>query len=86
MGNLGLLNVIPGRGGSIASICKARSDMKSLLQSMISSLVAGIWIVLVLLIDVMNAESTSVTFYAAKPMPADEAPGPRPYEMVWAGY
>ena len=53
---------------------------------MISLLIAGAWIVSVLLINVMNAESVSVTFYAAKPMLADEAPGPRPYEMVWAGY
>lgn len=60
--------------------------MKFLFQSMISLLIAGAWIVSVLLINVMNAESVSVTFYAAKPMLADEAPGPRPYEMVWAGY
>jgi len=58
--------------------------MKSLLQSMISSLVAGAWITLVVLIPVMSAESASVTIHAAKPMPADEAPGARPYEMVWA--
>jgi len=31
-----------------------------------------------------GAESSSVTTYAAKPMPADETPGARPYEMVRA--
>lgn len=31
-----------------------------------------------------DAESSSVTTTASKPMPADETPGPRPYEMVWA--
>ena len=58
--------------------------MKSLLQSMITSLAAGVLITLVVLIPVLNAESASVTIHAAKPMPADEAPGARPYEMVWA--
>ena len=58
--------------------------MKSLLQSMISSLAAGAWIVLFLLIAVLSAESASVTIHAAKPMPAGEMPGARPYEMVRA--
>lgn len=58
--------------------------MKFLLQSMISSLAAGAWIVLVLLIAVLSAESASVTIHAAKPMPASEVPGARPYEMVRA--
>ncbi len=58
--------------------------MKSLLQSMISSLAAGAWIVLVVLIAVLGAESASVTVPAAKSMPAGEVPGTRPYEMAWA--
>ncbi|MBP7053541.1 MAG: hypothetical protein KBE65_21230 [Phycisphaerae bacterium] len=32
----------------------------------------------------LRAESNSAATHLAKPMPADEAPGPRPYEMVWA--
>ena len=51
---------------------------------MIGSLAAGVWIMLGALIPVLNAESASVTIHAAKPMPADDSPGARPYEMVWA--
>ena len=58
--------------------------MKSLFQSMITSPAAGAWLVLVVLTSVLSAESASITIHAAKPMPADEAPGARPYEMVWA--
>jgi hypothetical protein len=31
-----------------------------------------------------GAESSSTTVHMARPMPADEAPGARPYEMVRA--
>jgi hypothetical protein len=58
--------------------------MKSLLKSKISLLGTGIWIILLVSVPPLNAESTSVTIHLAKPMPADEAPGARPYEMVWA--
>ena len=58
--------------------------MKSLLQFMITSLAARVWIMLVVLIPVLRAESASVIIHAAKPVPADETPGARPYEMVWA--
>ncbi|MBN2312662.1 MAG: hypothetical protein JXM79_01955 [Sedimentisphaerales bacterium] len=65
--------------------------MKSLLQSMVASRGTGIrimWVVLILatsaVLGTPNGESSSVTTHAAKPMPADEAPGARPYEMVWA--
>ncbi len=44
----------------------------------------GAVIVLIVLGPVPRAESSSVTTGVAKPMPTDEAPGPRPYEMVWA--
>jgi len=39
---------------------------------------------LIVLILTLRAESASVIIHAAKPMPADETPGTRPYEMVWA--
>ncbi len=51
---------------------------------MITSFAAGVWIMLVVLIPALNAESASVTIYPAKPMPADEVLGARPYEMVSA--
>ena len=41
-------------------------------------------VVVIALGGMLWAESSSVATIAAKPMPADEAPGPRPYEMVWA--
>ncbi len=49
---------------------------------MITLLTAGAWIMLVVWIPVLSAESSSVKIHAAKPMPADETPGARPYEMV----
>jgi hypothetical protein len=58
--------------------------MKSLLKSKITLLGTGIWIILLVSVPPLNAESASVTIHSAKPMPADEAPGARPYEMVWA--
>jgi hypothetical protein len=58
--------------------------MKSALHSRITLLCTGVWIMLVVLIPASNAASASVTIHAAKPMPAGETPGPRPYEMVWA--
>ncbi len=58
--------------------------MKPLLQSMIISPCRGIWVILLALTPVLSAESASVTIHAAKAMPADETPGARPYEMVWA--
>lgn len=58
--------------------------MKSLPQSEISSLAAGVWIVLVLLIPVLSTESVSLTVHPSKSMPAGEEPGARPYEMVRA--
>jgi len=58
--------------------------MKSLIQSMISSVATGGWIVLLVSVPVLSAESASVTINAAKPMPPGEVPGARPYEMVWA--
>jgi hypothetical protein len=59
--------------------------MKSLPQSMITWLAAGVWFMLVVLIPVLRGESASVIIHVAKPVPADEMPGARPYEMVWAG-
>ena len=59
--------------------------MKSLLQFMITSLAAGVWIMLVVLIPGLRAQSASVANRTAKPMPVGEAPGDRPYEMVRAG-
>ena len=38
-----------------------------------------------LLASPSHAESTEVVVHAAKPVPAGEAAGPRPYEMVWSG-
>jgi hypothetical protein len=58
--------------------------MKSLFKSMFSSLATGGWIMLLVSVPVLSAESASVTIHAAKPMPADEIPGARPYEIVWA--
>ena len=43
--------------------------MKSLLQSMITSLTARVWIILLLLTPVQNAESASLTIHPAKSMP-----------------
>ncbi len=63
---------------------KTRSNMRTLLQSIITSLAAAVCVILAALIPVLGAESASVTVRAAKPMPGDEAPGARPYEMVWA--
>ncbi len=36
------------------------------------------------LVSTLRAESSPAATTLAKPMPADEVPGPRPYEMVWA--
>ena len=58
--------------------------MKSLFKSMFSSLATGGWIMLLVSVPVPSAESASVSIHAAKPMPADEIPGARPYEIVWA--
>ncbi len=58
--------------------------MKALLETMVSLLGAGAWIVLLAWVAVVRAESAAVTIDAAKPIPAGEGPGARPYEMVWA--
>jgi hypothetical protein len=47
-------------------------------------LVAETMVVLVVLGPVLGAESSLTETHAAKPMPADETPGARPYEMVRA--
>jgi hypothetical protein len=49
-----------------------------------SWLVAEAMVVLVAFGPALGAESSLTETYAAKPMPADETPGARPYEMVWA--
>ena len=58
--------------------------MKSLLKSRITLLGTGIWIMLLVSIPALSTESSSVIIHAVKPIPADEMPGARPYEMVWA--
>lgn len=45
----------------------------------------GVLAVVLTLTATLRAESSSTTVSPAKPMPADEAPEARPYEMVWAG-
>ncbi len=47
--------------------------------------VLGVLMALMALAGTLHAESSSTTVHMAKPMPADEAPGARPYEMVRAG-
>ncbi len=49
-----------------------------------SLLLAGILILTGAVASLLSAESSSVTMQAAKPAPADETPGARPYEMVRA--
>jgi len=51
--------------------------MKLMLQTMTLVLLSGVT-------SVLYAESASVTIQPAKAMPAEETPGPRPYEMVRA--
>jgi len=58
--------------------------MKSCPKSMITLLAAGVWIMLLVLIPALSAESASMSIHAAESMPADEPLGTRPYEMVWA--
>ncbi|KPK34347.1 MAG: hypothetical protein AMJ65_18390, partial [Phycisphaerae bacterium SG8_4] len=58
--------------------------MKSLPESIVSALASGARILLIVLIAVQGAESASMTIDAAKPMPAGEVRGSRPYEMVRA--
>ncbi len=45
----------------------------------------GALVALMALAGTLHAESSSTTARMAKPMPADEAPGARPYEIVRAG-
>ncbi len=45
----------------------------------------GALVALVALAATLHAESSSTTVHMARPMPADEVPGARPYEMVRAG-
>ena len=46
---------------------------------------AAVVITLAMTFLAARAEASSATIRAAQSMPADETPGPRPYEMVWAG-
>ena len=69
---------------AVSRLWKVRSDMKSLHHAVMTSLAARICIMLAVLVLAPSVESASVRIHAAKPMPAEEAPGPRPYEMAWA--
>ncbi len=59
--------------------------MRLWIESVRSLLLAGILVSVDVVTPLLHAESNSVTIQAAKPAPADETPGPQPYEMVRAG-